>query len=42
VTYYSGSHWRGRLGRTASHITLLLLYSGFAAVYLFAGQKTSI
>ncbi len=42
VTYYSGSHWRGRLGRTASHITLLLLYSGLAAVYLFAGLNTSI
>ena len=36
VTYYSRSHWRGRLGLTAIHIALLLLYGGMAAVYLCA------
>jgi len=40
VTYYSASHWRGRPGRTVSHVTLLLLYGGFAAVYLLAGLKS--
>lgn len=34
LTYYSSSHWRGRPGRTAIHITLLLIYGGFAAVYV--------
>ncbi len=36
VTYYSSSHWRGRPGRTLAHITLLLLYGGFACCYLWA------
>ena len=36
VTYYSSSHWRGRIGRTLVHIALLLTYGGFAVVYLAA------
>jgi hypothetical protein len=36
VSYYSSSHWRGRPGRTVMHVTLLLIYGGFAAVYLWA------
>jgi hypothetical protein len=36
VTYYSSSHWRGRLGRTAVHIVLLAVYGGFATVYLWS------
>ena len=36
VFYYSSSHWRGNPGRTAIHVTLLLLYGGMAAAYLFA------
>jgi hypothetical protein len=36
TTYYSSSHWRGQTGRTLIHITLLLIYGGFAAVYLTA------
>ena len=36
VAYYSSSHWRGRLDRTLVHVALLLLYGGFAAVYLWA------
>ena len=34
VTYYSGSHWRGQFGRTVLHAICLLLYGGFASVYL--------
>ena len=34
VTYYSGSHWRGHFGRTVVHVGCLLLYGGFASVYL--------
>jgi hypothetical protein len=36
VTYYSSSHWRGRVGRTLIHVALLLTYGGFAVVYLVA------
>ena len=36
LTYYSSSHWRGRIGRTLIHGALLLTYGGFAAVYLAA------
>ena len=36
VTYYSSSHWRGRVGRTLIHMALLLTYGGFAVVYLAA------
>jgi hypothetical protein len=39
VTYYSGSHWRGQLQRTAVHILLLFIYGGFAAVYLWSGFR---
>ena len=35
VTYYSSSHWRGQFGRTIVHVACLLLYGGFASVYLF-------
>src|SRR5437773_2671900 len=30
VTYYSSSHWRGIASRTAMHVILLVVYSGFA------------
>jgi len=36
VTYYSSSHWRGRVGRTAVHVVLLLVYGGFASAYLWS------
>jgi len=39
MTYYSGSHWRGIRSRTVVHVILLLVYSGFAAVYLTAGLR---
>ena len=39
VTYYSSSHWRGIGSRTAAHFILLIVYSGFAAVYLTAGLR---
>ena len=35
VSYYSHSHWRGNLSRTIVHVGCLLLYGGFAAVYLW-------
>ena len=34
VTYYSSSHWRGKPGRTAIHVALILVYGSFSAVYL--------
>jgi len=37
VTYYSSSHWRGIPSRTAVHIFLLVVYTGWAGVYLTAG-----
>jgi len=37
ASYYSSSHWRGIPLRTAAHIILLVVYSGFAAVYLTGG-----
>jgi hypothetical protein len=44
VTYYSSSHWRGKLGRTMAHIALLIVYGGFTALYLWAafGHPTTI
>jgi len=36
ITFYSSTHWRGRLDRTLIHIALLLTYGGFAAIYLCA------
>ena len=33
VTYYSGSHWRGKPVRTAMHVALLATYGGMALVY---------
>ena len=36
VTYYSSSHWRGIPARTAVHIILLIVYGGWAVVYLTA------
>jgi hypothetical protein len=41
VAYYSSSHWRGQLGRTAIHIVLLFVYGGMAAIYLWAAFGTS-
>jgi hypothetical protein len=37
MTYYSSSHWRGRRGRTAVNVVLLVMYGGMTAVYLAAG-----
>src|SRR5262245_57440381 len=34
VAYYSSSHWRGQFGRTVAHLACLLIYGGFASVYL--------
>jgi len=39
ATYYSSSHWRGQRGRTVAHAGLLIVYGGFAAVYLWAGLR---
>jgi len=39
VAYYSSSHWRGIPSRTAVHIFLLVVYSGWAAAYLAAGFR---
>jgi hypothetical protein len=36
VSYYSSSHWRGQPGRTVAHVALLVIYGGFACVYLWA------
>jgi len=41
VTYYSGSHWRGQVGRTIIHIVLLFVYGGMAAIYLWAAFGTT-
>ena len=35
ITYYSSSHWRGQPGRLLAHVALLMVYGGFAAVYLW-------
>ena len=40
VTYYSAAHWRGNLSRTLIHVVLVILYGGFAAVYLCAAFNT--
>jgi hypothetical protein len=40
VTYYSASHWRGQVGRTMAHITLLLCYGGMSLTYCWAGLTT--
>ena len=42
VTYYSASHWRGQVGRTVAHITLLFCYGGISIVYLLAASKGSL
>jgi uncharacterized membrane protein YqjE len=39
VTYYSSSHWRGNTRRTIAHAALLLLYGGFAGLYLYASFR---
>jgi hypothetical protein len=41
ITYYSSSHWRGQPQRTLAHVALLIIYGGFASLYLwtaFAGR----
>ena len=38
ITYYSTSHWKGRLDRTIIHIVLLATYGGLAAAYLIAAM----
>jgi hypothetical protein len=37
ITYYSASHWWGKLAPTMVHIALLLMYGGMCAVYCSAG-----
>jgi hypothetical protein len=39
VVWYSSSHWRGQLDRTLIHIALLIVYGGFAVVYLVAARR---
>lgn len=39
IVYYSSSHWRGHWPRTIAHVSLLLLYGGFAVLYLYATFK---
>lgn len=39
VTWYSSAHWRGQTGRTLIHIILLIIYGGFAVVYLAAARR---
>lgn len=34
ITYYSSSHWHGQPKRLLAHVALLILYGGFAAIYL--------
>jgi hypothetical protein len=34
VTHYSSAHWRGLRGRTAIHVTFLVVYGGMAILYL--------
>ena len=36
ITYYSTSHWKGRMDRTIIHIVLLATYGGFAGTYFAA------
>ena len=36
VAYYSSSHWRGRSGPTAVHITLLIVYPPMTMIYALA------
>ena len=36
LTYYSSTHWRGRLGYTTVHVVLLLVYGGFSSAYLWS------
>ena len=35
VAYYSSSHWRGLPVRTLLHIGMLIVYGGFAVLYLW-------
>ncbi len=35
VAYYSSSHWRGKPARTLAHLLLLVIYGGFACLYLW-------
>lgn len=36
MIYYSGEHWRGRVGPTVVHVVLLLLYVSMSCVYFVA------
>jgi hypothetical protein len=42
VAYYSSSHWRGHPGRTVAHVALLILYGGFASIYLWTALGQSL
>ena len=42
VTYYSGSHWRGRPVRTAMHVALLATYGGLALVYSLSAFRNEL
>ena len=39
VAWYSSSHWRGRLDRTAIHIACLVVYGGMSVIYLTVAWK---
>jgi hypothetical protein len=41
VACYSPAHWRGQAGRTAIHLLLLAVYSGWALLYLAAAWTGS-
>lgn len=42
ITYYSSSHWRGQPARLLAHVALLMIYGGFAGLYLWTafGEQT--
>jgi hypothetical protein len=42
MAYYSSTHWRGQSGRTLAHIGLLIVYGGFAAVYLWTAWGPAV
>ena len=41
LTYYSSTHWRGQPRRLVAHLALLLVYGGFAALYLWTAFGAS-
>ena len=41
IAYYSSNHWRGKPGRTIIHCVLLLIYGGFAGLYLWSAMPAA-